>query len=280
MAYRVIQVQRIKNEFAVRVYETNARVALEAVHFSPPNPNIFNLPFVLQGELADFNQGSSSLRGLYDLGIPGNREEFLAYRILYLLHVRNQSGTLPVRYRSKRSLNLLRRFESSYLEPDPTDQIATRRQARLRCSTRDGQQELPCPLQSVCRHAQHGGVHHQPHCSEGTPAGALCDGESVGACILSPDRAADRHILGSYIKLPLTFVAHELRFPNVAAAHDFLQKHHSAMYVPPVAGATPESTGSVDALSSKEFNCRAARAALEQEFARICRERVVVAGTV
>jgi hypothetical protein len=32
------------------------------------------------------------LRQLYELGISGKQEEFMAYRILYLLHTRNRSG--------------------------------------------------------------------------------------------------------------------------------------------------------------------------------------------
>ena len=32
------------------------------------------------------------LRQLYELGIRGHPQEFLAYRILYLLHTKNRSG--------------------------------------------------------------------------------------------------------------------------------------------------------------------------------------------
>lgn len=32
------------------------------------------------------------LRQLYELGIHGHFEEFLSYRILYLLHTRNRGG--------------------------------------------------------------------------------------------------------------------------------------------------------------------------------------------
>lgn len=32
------------------------------------------------------------LRVLYGHGIPGHPEEFLAYRILYMLHTKNKSG--------------------------------------------------------------------------------------------------------------------------------------------------------------------------------------------
>src|SRR5712672_1825697 len=42
--------------------------------------------------MVEYNQCQSSLKGLYELGIPGNVEEFTAYRILLLLHGRNRSG--------------------------------------------------------------------------------------------------------------------------------------------------------------------------------------------
>lgn len=35
------------------------------------------------------------LRQLYELGLKGHPQEFLSYRIIYLLHTRNRSGKLP-----------------------------------------------------------------------------------------------------------------------------------------------------------------------------------------
>ncbi|SGZ21220.1 BQ5605_C021g09344 [Microbotryum silenes-dioicae] len=68
-----LTVQRIKNEFVVQVYEIHGRLALE------------------NGDLGEFNQCQGQLRDLFKLGIPGHREEFLAYRILYLLYSRNRA---------------------------------------------------------------------------------------------------------------------------------------------------------------------------------------------
>jgi len=45
--------------------------------------------------MVEYNQCQSSLKALYELGIPGNVEEFTAYRIMMLLHGRNRSGLWP-----------------------------------------------------------------------------------------------------------------------------------------------------------------------------------------
>ncbi|KAF8517983.1 SAC3/GANP/Nin1/mts3/eIF-3 p25 family-domain-containing protein [Hysterangium stoloniferum] len=68
-----LTVQRIKNEFTVLVYEIHARMALEA------------------GDMVEYNQCQGMLRHLYDLGLPGSFHEFLAYRILSMVHGRNKS---------------------------------------------------------------------------------------------------------------------------------------------------------------------------------------------
>nr|ODN93364.1 nuclear protein [Cryptococcus depauperatus CBS 7841] len=68
-----LTVQRIKNDFTVKVYEIHARIALEAK------------------DLGEYNQCQTMLRQLYELGLHGHPHEFLSYRIMYLLHTRNSS---------------------------------------------------------------------------------------------------------------------------------------------------------------------------------------------
>ncbi|CCG83630.1 UPF0666 protein C2A9.11c [Taphrina deformans PYCC 5710] len=67
-----LTVQRIKNEFTITVYEIHARIALE------------------KSDLGEYNQCQTQLQTLYkQMPDTGHPLEFLAYRILYMLHTRN-----------------------------------------------------------------------------------------------------------------------------------------------------------------------------------------------
>jgi hypothetical protein len=68
-----LTVQHIQNDFTVLVYEIHARIALE------------------RSDLGEYNQCQTQLKVLYSKGISGHSQEFLAYRILYLLHTSNYS---------------------------------------------------------------------------------------------------------------------------------------------------------------------------------------------
>ncbi|KAL4189791.1 hypothetical protein AMTRI_Chr08g208920 [Amborella trichopoda] len=72
-----LTVQRIHNELTVKVYETHARLALEA------------------GDLPEYNQCQSQLKSLYAEGIKGCHMEFSAYNLLcVILHSSNNRDLL------------------------------------------------------------------------------------------------------------------------------------------------------------------------------------------
>ncbi|RKP32531.1 hypothetical protein METBISCDRAFT_12051 [Metschnikowia bicuspidata] len=73
-----LTVQHIKNDFAMRVYETHGRIAME------------------NGDLGEFNQCLSQLRYLYSLhrdpAFYKHTYEFQCYRVLYFLITGNKAG--------------------------------------------------------------------------------------------------------------------------------------------------------------------------------------------
>ena len=80
-----VTVQRIKSEFTVSVYEIHARIAIE------------------QGDWGEYNQCQTQLKQLYRSGLKGSEQEFLAYRLLYLLQCGDKLGICE--FLQKESIN-------------------------------------------------------------------------------------------------------------------------------------------------------------------------------
>src|SRR5579863_5458793 len=74
------------------LYMRHARMALEVASERFQIVLFLTDIIVSQADMVEYNQCQSSLKGSYELGIPGIIEEFTAYRILLLLHGRNRSG--------------------------------------------------------------------------------------------------------------------------------------------------------------------------------------------
>ncbi|KAI9344017.1 SAC3/GANP/Nin1/mts3/eIF-3 p25 family-domain-containing protein [Obelidium mucronatum] len=73
-----LTVQRIKNDFTVKVYESHARIALE------------------KGDVGEYNQCQAQLKELYRHGLQGCKDEFLGYRILYMVYTMNRTEQVRI----------------------------------------------------------------------------------------------------------------------------------------------------------------------------------------
>ncbi|QRV74056.1 SAC3/GANP domain protein associated with nuclear localization of protein [Ceratobasidium sp. AG-Ba] len=176
-----LTVQRIKNSFTVQVYEIHARMALEA------------------SDLVEFNQCQSNLRLLYEAGITGHANEFLAYRILYLVHTKNRS-----------EMNLL----LAQLTPEAKAVDAVRHALNVQAATISNNYHKFFQLYLK---APNMGGYIMDH---------MLARERVSALII---------MTKSYLQLALSFVATELAFDSAADVHRFLAENSIAVYTDPAA---------------------------------------------
>ncbi|KAN0062506.1 hypothetical protein ACQY0O_005037 [Thecaphora frezii] len=191
-----LTVQRIKNEFTVKVYEIHARIALE------------------KGDLGEYNQCQSQLRSLYAYNIPGCVMEFLAYRILYLLHTKN-----------RRDVNAL----MTELTAEHKAEAAVAHALAVRSALVMGNYHA---FFKLYLNAPNMNGYVMDHFVERERVNALL----VMAKVYRPS-------------LSLSYIASELAFNDASEAHDFLSSHGAALYVDPtpaelaqmglVAGAAP-----------------------------------------
>ncbi|WFD28059.1 hypothetical protein MNAN1_003067 [Malassezia nana] len=173
-----LTVQRIKNEFTVQVYELHARIAIE------------------RGDLGEYNQCQSQLRTLYALGLPGAVHEFLAYRILYLLHTRHQ-----------RDVHAL----MAEMTPQDKQEPGVRHALQVRAAMRAGNYAAFFQLYNT---APHMNARVMDHFVERERVQALL----ILARTMRPSCA-------------LAFVAQQLGWDSVAQADQFLQSLGAAVYV-------------------------------------------------
>ncbi|KAG8683032.1 hypothetical protein FRC09_016343 [Ceratobasidium sp. 395] len=171
-----LTVQRIKNSFTAQVYEIHARMALEA------------------SDLVEFNQCQSNLRLLYEAGITGHANEFLAYRILYLVHTKNRS-----------EMNLL----LAQLTPEMKSTNVVRHALEVQASLVANNYHRFFDLYLS---APNMGGYIMDH---------MLPRERVSAMII---------MTKAYLQLPLSFVTKELAFDSASDAHQFLVDNSIAVY--------------------------------------------------
>ncbi|KAJ1019783.1 hypothetical protein NDA13_006008 [Ustilago tritici] len=189
-----LTVQRIKNEFTVKVYEIHARIALE------------------MGDLGEYNQCQSQLRGLYAYGIKGSAIEFLAYRILYLLHTKN-----------RRDANAL----MAELTEEHKTEVAVAHALQVRAALVTGNYHSFFQLYTD---APNMNAYIMDH---------FVERERINALLIMSKCYRP--------SIALTFIAEELAFPDVAEADQFLSTNGAAVYIEPtpaeLAALVPQANG-------------------------------------
>lgn len=207
-----LTVQRIKNEFTVNVYEIHARMALEA------------------SDLGEYNQCQSMLLMLYEHNLPGHPDEFLAYRILYMLHTKNRSEL-------GRTIGHLSKVEK---ETAPVKHALAVQNALAT-----------------------GNYHRFFKLYEAAPnMGAYL----MDHFVTRERMFALTMMSKAYMTLPLTHIQTELAFESIEEAHKFMEDHDIANYTKPVAASQPEAYPSLSsAMAQSSLSRKQQKAILAQQ---------------
>ncbi|AAW47009.1 hypothetical protein CNBN0160 [Cryptococcus deneoformans B-3501A] len=171
-----LTVQRIKNDFTVKVYEIHARIALEAK------------------DLGEYNQCQSMLRQLYELGLHGHPEEFLSYRIMYLLHTRNRSDM-----------------------------------ATLLAQLTEAEKQHPAVKHSLDVHAALSTSNYHRFFRLFITAPNM-SGYIMDHFVERERMSALAVMSKAYMTLPLDYIFHTLAFDSEDETHQFLTEHNAAVY--------------------------------------------------
>jgi len=147
--------------------------------------------------MVEYNQCQSMLKTLYELGIPGKREEFTAYRILMFLHGRNRS-----------EMNLFVGQLTSQQKSDPAVQHALRVQRASAMGNYHALFELYLNAPNM-------GGYIMDH---------FIERERVKALLVMSK---------AYRTLPLNFLHNELAFDTIEDARDFLTTNRCAFFTNP-----------------------------------------------
>ncbi|KAI5478914.1 nuclear export factor [Pseudohyphozyma bogoriensis] len=205
-----LTVQRIKNEFTCNVYEIHARIALE------------------KGELGEFNQCQTQLRELYkalyqsdDQKAPPKPRvqetimEFLAYRILYLVHTRN---------RAEMNKTLTALSDTERQHPSVAHALAVRQAVSQGNYTRVF--KLFCSAPKM-------GAYVMDH---------FVPRERVSALLT---------MAKAYITIPLTLVESQLAFDSVDEVESFLEENGVAVFKPTKDGKSVDAKAVAPKLADK-----------------------------
>ncbi|ODQ63515.1 hypothetical protein NADFUDRAFT_53183 [Nadsonia fulvescens var. elongata DSM 6958] len=201
-----LTVQHISNEFTIAVYEIHARIALE------------------KGDLGEYNQCQTQLKTLYankDLESYGHPLEFLAYRILYMVHTQNHAEIAELMIQMNYEDDLLTRGENEGSDSKLTDAQRARRYHKTNPAIQHALQ-VQTAVSTNNYHKLFKLYNDAPNMG-GYVMDSFIDRERVSA--LTFMSRAYRP------ELPLSFVIDTLTFEDMQEGCEFLEKYDVAKFV-------------------------------------------------